>query len=303
MLRLAARTAALLSSLFAVAMAAHADEVQLQRRHQAGDSYELSLRTTTQTALRSKARKPKAEDVQLSYTATVDVLETDAAGLPLRERHRDAQLRFERPDGSGALFREGAVFEVRRGGDGEIRLFANDARIERKVEKLVVGVLAAQFEYSVAPALLEPDRPVEIGESWQLDPTLARRLLRSHGVRVVDFTGPATATLARADGDDPSTRVIRYRIPISRWEPEALPENARTSASDAEVEGEIRLSTDPHGAPLEHRARLTSHLRGIVTASGIAAPVPWSLESASASEQSTRIVRRAIAANFQAPDL
>lgn len=296
-----ARVSASLSLLLAAAVAATAagaEEIQLRARHQVGDTYALSLRTTTQTELRSKARKPKAEDVQLAYTATVEVLETDAAGLPLRERHRDAQLRFERPDGSGSLFRDGALFEVRRDADGEIQLFAGGVRFERKVEKLVADVLAAQFEYSVAPALLQPDRPVELGEAWQLDPKIARQLLRAHDVRVVDFAGPATATIARADGDDPEARVIRYRIPVSRWEPDALPENARTSASDAQVEGEIRFSTDPAGAPLEHRARLTSSLRGVVTASGVAAPVPWRLENASASEQSTRILRRAIAANF-----
>jgi len=300
-MRLATRASASLSLLLAawiVTAAAGAEEIQLQSRHEVGDSYALSLRTTTQTQLRSKARRSKAEDVQLTYTATVDVLETDVAGLPLRERHRDAQLRFERPGETGALFREGATFEVRREAGGDVQLFANDVRVERKVETLVADVLAAQFEHSVAPALLQPDHPIEVGETWQLDPSIARRLLRAHDVRVVDFAAPATATLARADGDDPDARVIHYRIPVSRWEPDALPENARTSESDAQVEGEIRFSADPNGAPLEHRSKLVSSLRGVMTASGVAAPVPWRLENTSASEQSTRILRRPIAANF-----
>lgn len=282
----------------AIAAPANAEELRLQSRCEVGDSYALSLRTTTKSELRAKARTSKAEDVQLTYTATVEVLETDAAGLPTRERHVGAQLRFERPGASGVLFQEGARFEVRRDAAGDVHLFTNDARVERKVERLVAQVLAARFEYSAVPALLDPGRAVELGETWQLDPKRARRLLRAQDVRVVDFAGPATATLARADGDDPSARILRYRIPIARWEPVALPENARTSASDAQVEGEIRFTVDPHAAPLEHRSRLVSHLRGVTTASGVAAPVPWSLETASASDQSTRILHRPIAANF-----
>ncbi|MCU0670065.1 MAG: hypothetical protein MUF70_12055 [Myxococcota bacterium] len=293
----ATRLVASLSLLFTLSIPAQAEEVRLQRRHHVGDSYALSLRTTTQSALRARSRSLQAEDVQLTYTATVEVLETDAAGRPLRERHAGAQLRYERPDGAGALFREGASFEVRRDADGGLALFANDGRVERKIEKLVGAVLATQFEYTLAPALLEPGRPVEIGETWELDPKIARRLLRAHDVRIVDFAGPVTATLARGD-DDANARVIRYRIPIARWEPGALPDNARTAESDAQVEGEIRLSADPDAAPLEHRSKLVSSLHGVLTASGVAAPVPWSLENASASEQSTRILRRSIAANF-----
>jgi hypothetical protein len=294
----ATRLVASLSLLCGLSIPAQAEEVRLQRRHHVGDSYALSLRTTTQSALRAKPRKSQAEDVQLTYTATVEVLEVDAAGLPVRERHAGAQLRYERPDGAGALFREGASFEVRRDADGGLALFANDGRVERKIEKLVADVLARQFEYSLVPDLLAPGRSVEIGETWELDPKIARRLLRAHDVRIVDFAGPATATLARAADDDASARVIRYRIPIARWEPGTLPDNARTAESDAQVEGEIRLSTDPDAAPLEHRSKLVSSLHGVMTASGVAAPVPWSLENASASEQSTRILRRSIAANF-----
>jgi hypothetical protein len=287
-----------LSLLFALSVPAQAEEVRLQRRHHVGDSYALSLRTTTQSALRAQSRKLQAEDVQLTYTATVEVLETDAAGRPVRERHGAAQLRFERPGESGALLRDGAVFDVRRTEAGDVQIFAKDGRVERKIEKLVGDVLATQFEYTLAPALLEPGRPVEIGETWELDRKVARRLLRAHDVRIVDFAGPATATLAHADDDDANARVIRYRIPIARWEPGTLPDNARTAESDAQVEGEIRLSADPDAAPLKHRSKLVSSLHGVLTASGVAAPVPWSLESASASEQSTRILRRSIAANF-----
>jgi hypothetical protein len=298
MMSLAARFGLVLSLALAPSFVVHAEELPLQRRLQIGDVYALSLRTSTKSDLRARAREQKAEDVRLSYTATVEVLETDATGLPVRERHTGAQLRFERPGASGALFREKAAFEVRRDEDGGVQLFATDRRVDRKLEKLVADVLAAQFERTLAPALLSPERPVEIGESWELDPGVARRLLRTHDVRIIDFAAPPTASLARADGDDPNARVIRYRIPIARWEPRHLPDNARTSESDALVEGTLRFSTRPDGAPIEHEARLVSSLHGVMTASGIAAPVPWSIENASASEQSTRILRRALAANF-----
>lgn len=290
------RLVASLSLVVLASIPASAEEIRLLPGHQAGDSYALSLRTTTQTDVRSKARRQKAEDVQLTYTADVVVLATDAAGMPVRERHERAQLRYERSGETGSLFRDAAAFEVRRDADGDVQLFVQDARIDRKIEELVVDVLATQFEYTLAPALLQPDRPVEIGESWTLDPQIARKLLRTQGVRVVAFAGPAMATLER--GPDDGTRVIRYRIPIDRWVPDDLPVNAQTAQSDAQIEGEIRVSAEPGPAAFEHRAQLAASLHGVVTAPGVAAPVPWRMERAHAAEQSTRPLDRKLAAAF-----
>ena len=171
--------------VLSVAGVASAEEIALKPRYQPGDSYVLSLQTTTQTAVRSKSarRKPFDEDVQLEYGARVVVLEIDAHGRPVRERHEEVRLAFARPGEAGSLFAEHAVFEVRRGGDGEIRLFANEKRVERAVEKIVADLLASQFEYSLGPVLFDPGHPVAIGESWELDRSVARRFLRDRGMR------------------------------------------------------------------------------------------------------------------------
>ena len=138
-----------------VASGAAAEEITLRPRYQPGDAYVLSLHTAAKTALHAKglARKPFDEDVQLEYGARAVVLEVDANGQPLRERHEDVRLAFVRPDESGALFNEHASFEVRRSADGDVQLFANEKRMPRAVEKVVVDVLASQFEYSLGPAL------------------------------------------------------------------------------------------------------------------------------------------------------
>ncbi len=135
--------------VLSVAGVASAEEIALKPRYEPGDSYVLSLQTTTQTAVRSKStrRKPFDEDVRLEYGARVVVLEIDGHGRPVRERHEEVRLAFTRPGEAGSLFAEHAAFEVRRGGDGEIRLFANEKRVERAIEKIVADLLASQFEY------------------------------------------------------------------------------------------------------------------------------------------------------------
>jgi len=286
---------------FWVARGAAAEELVLKPRYQAGDCYALSLHTTTQTAVRSKGARRKSfdEDVQLEYGARVVVLEVDANGQPVRERHEDVRLAFVRPGESGALFKEHAAFEVRRAEGGDVQLFANEKRIPRAVEKVVVDLLASQFEYSLGPALFDPGRPVAIGESWELDQSIARRFLRDRGVRVVDFDGPATATLEQQAGDDGEPALgIRYRIAVGRWQPDEVHPNSLTAASEGHVEGEIRLAAGPHEQPLRHVSNLVMSVNGVVTASRVADPVTWRLEMSRSTEQSTQIVRKALAANF-----
>lgn len=297
--RSAAAFAALL--LFSVAARASAEEIALKPRYQPGDSYLLSLQTTTQTAVRSKGarRAPLDENVQLEYGARVVVLEVDASGQPIRERHEEVRFAFVRPGESGSLFKEHAAFEVRRSGDGEVQIFANEKRVERRVEKIVVDLLGTQFEYSLGPALFDPGHPVAIGESWELNRSLARQFLRERGVRVVDFDGPATATLGHYTNDEGEPAlVIRYRIAVGRWQPDSVHPNSLTAASDGHVEGEIQVATGPSGQPLRHASSLVMRANGVVTASRVADPVTWSLETSRSSEQSTRIVKKALAANF-----
>ena len=96
---------------------APAEEIALRPRYQVGDRYALTLSLDTSTrvhAARGGGRNPSRdsfkEDVELHYTAEVEVLETDAAGLPLRERHEVGELTSKRPEGTRALFVKGAAF-------------------------------------------------------------------------------------------------------------------------------------------------------------------------------------------------
>jgi hypothetical protein len=284
-----------------IPLGAGAEEIVLKPRYQPGDSYALSLRTTNQTTVASKNRKrgPFAEDVQLEYRARVVILETDREGQPVRERHEEVSFGFQRPGESGSLFNEHANFEVRRTADGELQLFANDARLDRSIEKLVGDVLANQFEHSLAPALFAPGREVAVGETWELDSALTRRFLRERGARVIRFESPPTATLVERSGaGGERERVIQYVIPVDRWEPSKAPANLATAASHAHIEGEIRLAADSGASVLAHTSNLVMRVNGVVTAPGVAAPVPWKLETARSSEQSTRTVKRSLAANF-----
>lgn len=291
---------ALLSAILlcvATPQRAAAELLDLAPRRVAGDVYALSIDTTSESSLEAKRRSGKgAESVALHYEANVVVLEADAAGRPLRERHVDVVLRATRGDETSSLFREPVAFDVVRDADGAIEIHASDGRIERKLEKRIAALLESQFESSLAPALLAPGREVELGESWQLDADAARRFLRSQGVRAIELDGPATAALAlREDGQ---ALVVRYVIPVGWWKPAALPKNASAGRSEARFEGEVELVADPTLRPSRHVSKLTTEVSGVVTATGYAAPAPWKLATAATSDQRTRLVRKAVAANF-----
>lgn len=280
------------------APAARAEELALQSRYEPGDVYALSLRTDTQV-IHSHGHARRRDDAVLHYQATVIVLETDAAGRPLRERHHGVKLDFERPDQSGSLFSKDASFEVRRAADGDVQLFAADGRLDRDVEKTIERVLASQLDFGDVPALLQPGRGVTVGESWTIDAKRARRLLRERGMRAVDLDGEPAATLVQIEGaDGQPVLAIRYRIPVSRWEPTGLHPNQRASGSDAVVEGELRLAADGTHRPTSHTASLVRRVHGVKAAWGVAPPVAWSLEATERSDEQTRLLQRGLAANL-----
>jgi len=277
-------------TVVALALPALADEIVLKPRFEPGDSYQLSLRatTSTETSLTGGAEKAFHENVQLEYETTVEVLEVDAAGQPVRERHHDVELTYMRPQESGSLFRK-AIFQVRRA-NGEIRIFVRGERVEPRIEKLIAGVLSNQFEHTLGPALFAPGRPVEVGESWVLDPSLARRFLRERGLHGVELSEPATATLEQRGDGTASERVVHFSIPIARFELSGLPENARTAGSQARYAGEIRLSRDPGGSPVAFSSNLDMSVQGVVPAPRVASSVPWSFQRLQISEQQTQRV-------------
>jgi len=269
-------------------------ELVLEPTYRPGDAYALSLETHSRThaASRSGTVRDFEDDVTLAYEATVRVLEVDARGRPVRERHEDVRLDFERPDGSGSLFRNGTSYEVRHA-DGALQVFAGGRRADREVETVVVGLLGQRFEDTLGPRLLAPGRPVGVGDSWGLDRGLARRFLAGQGLRVLALGAAPRATLVRRPGPDGSEVVLRYRIPVAWSEPDAMPPNTRTAESEAELEGEIVLSADPHGRPLRHRSSLAIRMDGVVDPPGPSDAFPWHLESAKRSDQRTRRLARA----------
>jgi hypothetical protein len=279
------------SSCFAVfAAPAFAEQLVLKPRYAVGDSYRLALRNTisTETSLSSGAEKAFHENVQVEYTTKVVVLEVDAAGQPLRERHHNAQLTFMRPNESGSLL-ERATFQVRRE-DGETRLFVKGKRLDARYEKLITDILDHQFQYTLGPALFDPGRAVEVGESWELDPKLTRKFLAERGLHVVALDGAATARLERRGEAASSELVIHYSIPIEQIEVPELPENARVADSQARFAGEIHLGPEAGGAPLAFSSNLDLSMQGVVPAPRVAfaTPVPWSFQRSQISDQQTQ---------------
>jgi len=274
-----------------VASLAHAEgpaELRLTPGHQVGDRFTLSIDATTHTRARSRSPVNEAagEQVRLRYDASIVILEVDDAGVSLRERHEGARLRYERPDGAGSLFPDRVDYEVRRRRDGSAQIFVRDERLDRRRESLITTLLASRFEATLGPALLAPDRPVEIGDSWTLDRKLAKRFLREQGLRVLEFGAPATATLeVDPDSDDRELR-IRYQIPIAQFELDEMPRNTRTAASDASYSGELRLGTAPRRH--SHVSNLTMDLNGVVAKSGVAASFPFELRSSKLVRQQAR---------------
>jgi hypothetical protein len=258
--------------------AAAAEDVRLRPRFRPGDLYGLSLRVSTITdgVASGEGGESVHENIRLQYEASVMVLEVDADAQPVREQHEDVTLTYERPGESGSLFKPGVSYEVRRR-EG-IEVFLAGRRAEAKIEKTVTDVLARQFAFTLEPALLEPGRPVAVGESWEPDPSLVKRFLWSRGVQVQSVGGGAVATLLREPGE--SGLVIEYAIPLTRFVLREMPERAEAARTSGRLEGRVRLGA---GAAVTSFSSLTLDMAGVLT--GAAQPMPWTLRSAVIVEQ------------------
>jgi len=269
-----------------VAAAAPAEPLVLTPRFVPGDTYNLSLEVHTRTEASSRGVKGEQvdEDVRLRYRASVLVVDVDESGRPVQERHRRVSLSFERPDGTGELFREGAAFDVER--RDRVRILLNGEPIDRRVEEAVAEILEKQPEYTLEPAMLDPGRPVAVGESWELPESLTRRFLLSRGVRVIEFGEDATATLKELPREDGRTeRVIEYHVPIERLELTRMPPHTEASRSDGSLNGRVRLAVDGSPGMNASVSELELSLSGIST--GVARRLPWSLESTMTVEKSS----------------
>jgi hypothetical protein len=277
------------------ALGASAEEIKLRPRYHPGDAYVLSLSALKNSELLPRAagkRQSFREDVHLRYEANVVVLETDEEGIPVRERHQDVVLSYVRPDSSGSLF-DHTAYEVRRQ-NGSLQVFVNGERADRQVERIVAELLQDQFEYGIG-ALLDPGRPVAVGESWTLDPARVEKFLNARGVERVRFDGDAHASLERNEN---GPYVVRYDVPIASFEPARMPENRRAARSDGQLEGEVQLQPGVLHAPLSHSSRLALHMSGNVQTHGHAYPMPWSFRSSESLDQHTVSVPREVASSF-----
>ncbi len=272
---------------FAVPSSA-AGGVGLESRLSPGSTYPLSLRVDTRIDGTSPGvdGSSRAEEVSLLYRARVTVLDVDANGRAARELHQDVSLTFERPDERGSMFKPGTRFEVRRVEGIEIHVGGD--RLPAAAERVVVDVLAKQFDHTLEPALLAPDPGVELGHSWRPDASLTRRFLLSRGVRVLELGDDPTATIRAPMGSElesGSGPVIEYRIPIERFELREMPRGAEVSSSNAVLEGRVHLSAYPDRLPVSSQSELTMTLNG--TSSVSTQTHPWGLRSSEKIERRT----------------
>src|SRR5262245_19576062 len=119
------------AAAFALASHAEPDGVVLRPHYQTGDRYALALSVATKT--RVYARDSFREHVELRYSAQVEVLETDSAGVPLRERHEQVELTAVRPDGARALFTKDTTFDLDRHADGSVAISFRGERVEPRI--------------------------------------------------------------------------------------------------------------------------------------------------------------------------
>jgi hypothetical protein len=266
----------LLGALLGIAppTAATAVELNLSHRFQPGQTYELSIRSETRTdgSSRGPGRPTFNEEVIVDYAATVIVLETDAAGRPLREQHQDVSVSFTRPGEAGSLFTAPPTLDVERM-EGEVRVFSGGRRVPEQIERVLGAQLAHGPDRSDLADWLAPGRPVEIGESWALGTDFARRLLKDRGLRG-RLAGAPTATLEQRD----DRLAIHYTIPVSRIRLDDLPPNAVPSRSQGALEGVVGVPDAAGDRLLEHSSRLSLEMRGAVRTFGVTIPFGWQLE-------------------------
>jgi hypothetical protein len=274
----------------AVAATAPAEEIAFLPKYQPGDSYVLTLGATSETDASSGGSVSKRfhEMLQMDYEATVVILEVDGEGRPIRERHQDVSMVVRSTQGSGPVFEGDLTLEVHRH-HGKVRVFCDGCRTNPNKEKAIVRILETQFEHTLEPSLLDPRRPVAVGESWELDRSLAGELLRRRGVRVAAFGEPATATLVRRAGDDGSVGLeVDYRIPISWVNVSELFPSAFAGETDGLLQGRVRFAPALDRVPISRTSTLTLDVDGAVTTSAEIAtrPYPWSVHSSRVAEQS-----------------
>jgi hypothetical protein len=282
-----------LAALCAPEIRAAADEVALRPGYRAGDRYALQLATKTNTRVDARGAASNAfkEDVELRYSAQVEVLETDAAGAPLRERHENVDFTSVRPDGTKSLFTPGATFELARRSDGTVQITFHGERVSAKIEQVVGDLLAHQSEYAIA-ALLDPGRPVAVGERWDLAPEHVQGFLHTRGIQSAKLDGAATAKLEPGEG---GRLAIRYRIPIKKFVLPDLPAGTTHTESEGSLQGEVQLDGQGLHRALAHSSSLELEIAGAIHQPGTARTTAWTLARSQSVDQHTETLKDQLA--------
>ena len=265
----------------------------LSARHRPGDRYALVLETATVTEARSNRSgvEPFHERVEQVYRADVEVLEVDAAGRPVRERHEHVRVTGARGAEKASLFEGDVHYEVERR-DGGVRIRLEEPGESDAVERIVTPLLEVRLGGRLGAELLDPGREVAMGEPWGLSERLARRLLRADDLRAVRFDGEPTAVL-RPHPSDAALVSLHYTIPVASFELRDLPANGRASRSRARVEGRIDLAPDASW-PVAHETTFELHVAGAVDTRGAARPFGWSLDRSERSIERIRVLDRVV---------
>jgi hypothetical protein len=270
------------------APASSAEGINLRPRYTVGDKYVLALATTSRTNIlaRGDVARTIDEEVELRYSARVEVVETAADGSPLRERHETVELTIVQGENSRSLFKKGADFDVLRTGDGAVQVFHDGQRVDPKLEKIVSHLLARQLEHGVG-ALVDPGREVEVGETWAIDNDRVQDFLRVRGLQDAELDGPATATLEERPGD---RLVVRYSIPIAGFAMGELPSNARNARSRANLDGEVQLGAAGIHRPIGHSSSLAVRIKASTSEPGKTRAAVWSVRRSESLVQHSQTV-------------
>lgn len=258
-----------------LALGASAEGIRIRPRYAVGDEYVVSLATTTRTDIlaRGEVAKSIEDEVELRYSARVEVVEVAADGSPVRERHEAVKLSFVKDGESRSLLKQDAELEVVRAADGAVQIFHDGKPVEPKLEKVVGHMLARQLEHGVA-ALVDPGRAVEIGETWRIADEQVRAFMRDRGIQDAELAGKATATLVGTVG---SRLIVRYRIPVDGFALGELPSNARNARSQASVDGEVDLAADGLHRPVAHFSALAVRIKATMSEPGKSRAAAWSV--------------------------
>ncbi|MGF1483158.1 MAG: hypothetical protein ACFBZ8_02210 [Opitutales bacterium] len=205
--------------------------------HAAGDVYQLRVtetRTSATTAEGGIHESRIEKEILTEYAATVEILEVDVDGQPVRENHTEVTL-VVTSDGKRmtANPREGAL-SFERSGRKKTRtqIRSEGRRIEEPFRSILTSVAPMYPQSYSNAALLEATQ--NSGEFWQADAkALSFRLETTYGIELVSRELPGTF---RTETTGSATR-WSFSTDLQRLRAE-LPDNVHASRTGGTFSGE-----------------------------------------------------------------